>query len=245
VEDRQIQLEPVRCLVSVLAHPFSLRVQPLQDTPILSALFFESRGKLQIERAVHFYILIIPGPLQLSHETRQSCKYRSFEVMTAEDKILFGQVADELKNAILDEALYAKAFSEAEGDINSAKARYIKLRVNELREICEQELKSQHEAAKEKQRREAQEIQQREEEARVREAVEHSAARQRERDAIIIEKVTRSAARDKRFSKCPNCNFVGVMKYSFFPPKGHVFGASAVKCSECNHRFDWHYIVEK
>lgn len=151
--------------------------------------------------------------------------------MTAEDKILFGQVAEELKSAILDEALYAKAFSEADGDINYAKARYIKLRVHELREIRSKELKRQQEENKEKQRREAHDVLQREDEARRREAVQRSAEWRRQEEELA----KHSAARSKRYSQCRSCGFVGIMKYSFIPPKGHVFGATALKCSKCGY----------
>ena len=49
------------------------------------------------------------------------------------DEIYYAQAAREVKDSIISEGLWVKAWSEAEGDDTKAKALYIKLRVVELR----------------------------------------------------------------------------------------------------------------
>ncbi|MCG3142467.1 MAG: hypothetical protein HDKAJFGB_03935 [Anaerolineae bacterium] len=51
----------------------------------------------------------------------------------AQDEYLYGIVAQEMKMSKIDEGLWAKAFSESNGNEPQTKARYIKYRVDQLR----------------------------------------------------------------------------------------------------------------
>lgn len=49
------------------------------------------------------------------------------------ESLLWEQVSEEIKNGKRVDSLWARAFSEADGDNNKANARYIKLRVNQIK----------------------------------------------------------------------------------------------------------------
>jgi len=51
-----------------------------------------------------------------------------------EDKDLYGIVAQEVRNGVVDSGLHAKAFAESGGNQQAAEALYLKLRVQDLKE---------------------------------------------------------------------------------------------------------------
>ena len=55
------------------------------------------------------------------------------------DEAAYAAVLEELKNGVRDEPLMAKAFAEAEGDENKARALYMRLRSAKLMESQERE----------------------------------------------------------------------------------------------------------
>jgi len=66
------------------------------------------------------------------------------------DDQLYDIVAKEIRAESLVEGLYTRAFAEADGDKEKAKARYIKLRVQQLRQeydIRVKQAKAEHEAS--------------------------------------------------------------------------------------------------
>lgn len=80
------------------------------------------------------------GDRAFGGEVAKEVKMNSIIVSRSDDDKFYDEVAKELESKKLVSGMWTRAFAEADGDENRAKAIYIKRRVAELAEICRQQL---------------------------------------------------------------------------------------------------------
>ena len=142
--------------------------------------------------------------------------------MDEDEKLFYTKAAREAAERKYEPALFAKAYSDSEGDENKTIALYIRYRVVELREQHEHALAQAAERKKQEQ-----------------ELVDARLKRENElqeelRLKEMQEKCEMSA--DGR-TVCPNCGYAGRMRHKIWD-----ISDETVVCPLCANNFKWHYV---